>query len=335
MPGQKIFQKCVFFSILNCWAGVSLANPQVPIFAAELSDNISQYCETNNCLTHHLDNQTLTNIIAEHPESLSLQEALNLSEYEILVGSVVLDVDTNPEVVLEITTSWRGIPIDEINLSQKLNNAPDNQMVYEASAQVLANWVEHIQHFHVLDAELIYKTIGASNYEQELSLPSRIGDFELEQRALYRDPLQGSIARYTHPKFANAIVDISVYPVSPFTHATDVPDTDLMAAELDVEKQQLLALVNQAGITDYEISDIKLTQLGTAEQSLQGVILEVKLESDVEPVYSTQYLFKKGDKFVKLTGNFPNLLMQSVVEQSIAAIQVPPESEFMRSMRKG
>ncbi|MFC3122167.1 hypothetical protein [Agaribacter flavus] len=305
----------------------------MPFYAASLSTEAKEYCQSTQCNTHNFDKQALRQLIESNEYADDVREALALSEYEVLVGDTLIDVDGSPALLMEITTNWRGVPIDDLNITQNISLPLTTEKLNNAASKLLDTWVSHIRRAEVLDAERIYQTLGASNYQQELSIPAQIGDFALQQQALYRDPMQGSIARYEHPEYIDAIVDISVYPVSPFAYSKEMKDADLLAAELNSEHMQVQALVERAGINEYSISEIKPLTIKKNSKVLEGYAFQVELKNGLEPVYTTNYLFKKGDKFVKLSGNFPDMVMLPIVEQSIAKIEVPPESAFMRSMR--
>jgi hypothetical protein len=302
-----------------------------PVYAAQLSDEVISECESKSCTLNVLDAATLSNILNKHPMSMDVHEALNLSEYELLVSSALIETDTQrgeKALVLEMTTSWRGIPVDDFNLK-----VPHSDTLDATATAVLNQWVSSVQENEVFSAERIYKIIGASDYQNQMQLPETIGDFVRSQTALYHDPLQGSITRYLHPDFADAVVDVSVYPVSPFTH----PDKNLeesLSAEMQIERTQIQTLIEQAQMSDYLISEIQTTELTSASGPISGLAMEVALETQIDPVYSTQFLFTQNDKFVKLTGNLPKGMMLSLVNESVAQIKVPQESSFMQSMRQ-
>ncbi|MEM0911419.1 MAG: hypothetical protein AAGJ37_10620, partial [Pseudomonadota bacterium] len=259
-------------------------------------------------------------------------EALSLSEYQMLVGSALVNENQTPMLHLEITTSWRGVTIDEYNVSTPIT---DGNTVELVAGDILNHWISHVEFSDVLNAKIIYEALNASDYENQLKLPQHVGEFMIQQRALYRDPMQGSITRYVHPDFSDAVFDVSVYPISPFIHDSKLSDDELISAELGAEKRQLLLLIENADIPSYDISEIEDAQLIVSESSIKGFKLRVALNTEFEPAYSTQYVFRKGDKFIKLTGNFPDNVMQSLVKQSLPQIIVPPESAFMKAMRSG
>ncbi|GEM_PF-2718208 len=305
---------------------------EFPILNSEVSDLVNDVCESTTCVKNVLDEQTIDGILMQHASAPQIAEALSLSEYQVLVGSALENKNKSPMLHLEITTSWRGVPIDEYNVSTPVK---DDSSVELTAKEIFNHWVSHVEYSDVLNAKIIYRALNASDYENQLKLPSTVGEFMMQQRALYRDPMQGSITRYVHPEYSDAVFDVSVYPISPFVHNVDLSDDELISAELGAEKQQLMLLIEGSDIPGYNISEIEDAQLDVSESSYKGYKLKVALNTEFEPAYSTQYVFKKGDKFVKLTGNFPDRVMEMLVKQSLPQIIVPPESAFMKAMRNG
>lgn len=305
---------------------------QFPVQKNQVSQLIKDMCEKTACVENILDEQTIISFLSQHTAAKQIAEAFSLSEYQVLVASALVNKQQSPMLHLEITTSWRGVPIDEYNVSTPV--AEDNTVTTVAD-EVLGHWITHVEFSDVLNARIIYEALNASDYENQLELPNTIGDFTMQQRALYRDPMQGTIARYVHPEYSDAVFDVSVYPISPFVHGNELSDEELISAELGAEKQQLMLLIEGSDIPSYDISDIEDAQLMTSDASYKGFKLRVALNTDFEPAYSTQYVFRQGDKFVKLTGNFPDKVMESLVLKSLPLIIVPPESAFMKAMRNG
>jgi hypothetical protein len=304
-----------------------------PVYAAQLSDKVLEHCEIKSCDMNVLDATALSQMLNEHVLKDEVNEALTLSQYELLVSSALIKNSSakNPAantLVLEMSTSWRGIIVDDYNVETLI----DSNLEDTARALVDA-WVVRVQQSDVFSAERIYHTIGASDYQNQMQLPEKIGDFVRSQSALYHDPLQGIITRYLHPDFADAVVDVSVYPVSPFTHANQDFSMNL-SAEMQIEKTQIEALIKQAKMQDYLISEIQSTALGSAQSTISGLAMEVALETQIDPIYSTQILFTQNDKFIKLTGNVPKQMMLALANESVEQIKVPQESAFMQSMRQ-
>ncbi|WP_371196148.1 hypothetical protein [Glaciecola sp. SC05] len=330
----KSAKVCASITLLfSCFLTQAETSNSWPVFAAQLSDGILQICETQHCELNVLDSQTLEAILNQHPLSLEIFEALTLSEYELLVSSAA--ISSSPEaadahsktLVLEMTTSWRGIPVDDFNITSEFEGS-----VNEAAELQINAWVDRVQNDGVFEAQRIYQKIGASDYHQHMQLPEKIGDFIFTETALYHDPMQGSISRYIHPLFADAVVDVSVYPVSPFIHKTQ--GAAPLESEMAIEKSHIQQLILQAQLDDYQISDIQSTQFTSTLGEMKGLSMEVALQTRVDPIYSTQFLFTKNDKFIKVTGNLPKTMMLALVQESIGQITVPQESTFMQSMRQ-
>ena len=316
---------------------------EMPIYAAYISDDLASQCEHSECQLNTFDAQALLSIMSSLPSSMLIEEALSVSEYEVLIGNALVNINQQTqeaELVLEITTSWRKVPIDDLVLrhSTLLENTE------QAAKTLLAKWAQHIEQNLVLEADKIYQTLGASDYANELQVPENIGDFKRLESAVYRDPLLGSITRYTHPRFDTAIVDISVYPYSPFLKSVANIKTEQdyvqngshwLQLEMENEITQIKELIEQAKIQDFSISSIQPAVIVVNGKSIEGFRLEVLLHTQTDPVYSTQYVFQQNDKIIKLTGNLPEYLMNTLVTESMSQIKVPNESSFMRSLRQG
>lgn len=323
--------------ILSTLFFTNTASAELPVYAAYVSDHVKQQCKTSKCTLNPLDGETLTTLASQIDDAELLAEALALSDYEVLVGNALINVTENntAELILEITTSWRQVPIDDIELKAQINIDNINVSVQG----MLQKWQTHLETNKVLEAERIYQMLEASDYSQGLDVPDYIGDFVLQGSAVYRDPLLGSITRYVHSEFADAVVDISVYPFSPFTKpsldaTTNLPADDL-TSEMNNEVSQIRQLISQSNIRDFLISDIQKAKIQVAGQAVEGLRVEVSLNTDSDPVYSTQYLFKQNDKIIKLSGNLPQFMMSELVLESLPKIRVPAESVFMKGLRQG
>ena len=324
----------------------STVHAEMPIYAAYVSDEIHHTCQQKAlaaCQLNAFTGESLTAVVASLDSSLMIEDALSLSEYEVLIGNAVINIDEKTqegELVFEITTVWRQVPIDDLTLRQitPLSN------VEQTARNLLSQWSRHIQRNKVLEATKIYQVLGASDYSTELSVPRTIGDFRQQQSAVYRDPLLGSVTRYSHPRFDSAIVDISVYPFSPFagksTHenaSTNVVNDkqSRLHAEMENELAQIRQSIASAKIQDYSISSIHPAAITVNGSVLNGLRLEVLLHTQTDPQYSTQYIFEQNDKVIKLTGNLPEFMMEKIVTESLPQIKVPTESLFMRTLRQG
>lgn len=339
---------------LFCSTGV---NAEMPIYAAYVSDELAHDCQqqaANECQLNSFDGDELTVLVESLPSSMLIEDALSLSEYEVLIGNALININEHSqqgELVLEITTIWRQVPIDDIVIRRTIALGD----IEQAATAMLDEWAQHIQTNMVLEADKIYQVLGASNYGADLTVPKTIGDFVKLQSAVYRDPLLGSITRYSHPRFDSAVVDISVYPFSPFvelpshnddTNALDAYAQPILPAnirqsklplerEMENEIAQIRESIAQANIEDFTISSVYPATITVNGERLSGLRLEVLLHTKTDPQYSTQYIFQQNDKVIKLTGNLPEFMMSELVTESLPKIKVPGESSFMRALRQG
>lgn len=328
-------------------ASTSQSANQLPIYAAYISDSLQKQCDDSICNANIFDGNELSDIVASMPETQPLIQNLNASEYEVLIGNATIQNNNQDTVLyLEITTSWRNIPIDELVLTAPIKTSQNSSkfLLQQITANLLNEWVFHIDKNDVLSATTIYKTIGASNYKEDLHLPDSIGKFKLSQSALYHDPMKGTITRYSHPDFADAVFDISVYPFSSLKQNSllKINDnfqsepknpSDLLWIEMGLEREQVLELINSAEVSDFNITSIEKALFEVDGKDIEGLKFEVALNASSDPVYSTQFAFIQKDKIIKLIGNVPEYMMTELVNQSIGNIQVPNESEFMRLVR--
>lgn len=337
-----------YFSIIS-FLGLfysAAINAEMPIYAAYVSDELASTCAQHgqpSCQLNAFDGESLTASLLSLPSSMMIEDALSLSDYEVLIGNAVVNINHETqqgELVFEITTVWRQIPIDDFTLKQLTPLTHLDQ----AAHNILSQWASHIQTNEVLEANKIYHVLGASDYASELYVPRTIGDFVQQQSGVYRDPLLGSITRYSHPRFDSAIVDISVYPFSPFASAkyennsvsVNPTGSDVrLYSEMENEIVQIKQSIANANITDYSISTVHPATINVNGARLNGLRLEVLLHTQTDPQYSTQYIFTQNDKVIKLTGNLPDFMMADLVSESLPQIRVPGESSFMRTLRQG
>lgn len=316
----------------------------LPIYAAYVSENVNLECEYIKCELDALDSQTLSDIAATIADADVLKEALASSQYEVLIGNGLVNISEGTqqaELVLEITTSWRNVPIDDL----VLRSITTTEQINIAAKHLLEVWAKHLEANQVLEANKIYEVLGASDYSKELKVPNEIGEFVLVQSAVYRDPLLGSISRYIHPQFGDAIVDISVYPFSQFSHIDKQQESTAQSAqigthawlkvEMENELAQIQSLISQANIEHFTISEIQPAEIKYNGQAYKGLRIAVLLNPNDDPFYSTQYVFQQNDKIIKLTGNLPESMMNVLVSESLPKIVVPGESAFMQSLRGG
>lgn len=328
----------------------------LPVYAAYLSDEHLQVCESTTCVTNLYDGNELSSLVARSTFANEVLAELLNTEYEVLIGNFLIEKSASShELVFDISINWRGILIDDKQFKLVFNNTQTmqqtkNSVPFKKSSEVAAlalleQWYEHITQASVLSATHIYQTIGASDYKNEMQVPERIGDFLLSESALYKDPMKGAITRYHHPDFDSAILDISIYPMSPFGNKTPLINSEApthisnheiesLYVDMGTERGKVIALIESSSLNDFSVSSIEPTSLMVNNNIVHGLAFEVAINEQTDPVYSTQFAFIQHDKIIKLSGNLPESMMRELVYQSMPYIKAPQESMFMKMIRQ-
>ena len=138
------------------------------------------------------------------------------------------------------------------------------------------------------------------------------------------------LARYLHPEFNEAIVDIAIYPVlAPLTGDT--------AQHISHELEDAVEQAKQIAVEHAMALDIRQHQKAfqVSNSTKRGVMSEIAAESDTgEVLYATIYIFQLEDKFVKFSTTFPSRIGNPLVIEALSQLAVPGESALMKALRK-
>ncbi len=320
-------------SSVDSETGKTNLSSSINIYAAELSDELKSSCKTNNalsCALNVVSQKELLNSIITADTSGAISVALDDNDYEVLIGSAMLRTTVNStpkrELILEVSTQWRGISIDDVKLSLVLSATQSREDISHATISLLSQWTKKALTAELFDAKYLYQFLGASDYQKELKVPSRIGDFELSRQHLYKDPMKGMLSRYIHKDFELAVFDIYVYPLKTSDSIAAESRNELLREQNDI--QTISQSLGEAALTMtdiYELESINGTQIFAFEASLQ---------TKSDPMFATQYIFVKNDKVVKFSANVPARITDTLIAQAIVAIQVPAASSLMQQMRE-
>jgi len=307
------------------------------VYAAYASDELVEECTTvspQTCLLNHVSQSqytvALVEGVANHmwSDADSLVDVLSQGEYELLASAVRYSNNNDTLIHFEYTLNWRGIPIFESRITQ-----PEAMLMSSLSASI-NELLNQLQSDQVLSAEYLFAQLNASDYHHELTAPSNVDGFSLQQKALQADPTQGVVLRYTHDHYPNAIIDLFVYPVlePDFGHHPD----QALNKELDKDKHSIKQIASARNIQGVSISATKMVVLNDVNnqgEHILGVQFEAQAEETNEPLHTTQYLFIKEDKFVKFSANIPAQYTQKMVEQVMKNLSVPKASKIMDAFR--
>ena len=287
----------------------------------------------------------------------------NESDYELLIANVAKQGETlNPNKKLsaelseepskepskekhftELTLQWRGIEIDSLVIASQVNS---NEASTEKAIEPLVSWYKHATENGLFTPTFLYRALNASDYAEHLSVPESLGDFTRLDTQLYPDPFKGSITRYTHPSFEDALVDVTVYPILAKLD-TNAPSNKASTADTSTENSARTdALLHQQLDEDWNKADhvanarnLILSQpqpisAFNVKGFANGWRLSLKADSPVDdPIFATTYVFTRNDKIVKVATTFPSDFSDDLANELIAHITVPEESMLMQQVR--
>ncbi|MFS1703102.1 hypothetical protein [Alteromonas sp. AMM-1] len=264
----------------------------------------------------------------------SLSPSVSRHDYELLIGNQLTQATPNASFtglrksITEFSVEWRGVAIDSFSVEYwHANNA---QVATEDINQIVLTWWQHVEQEKVFSANFLYASMGASDYNTLLTLPDAIDTFMLSQRYMYPDPFRGIIARYTHPEFEEAILDIAIYPILSVLTA---PSEELVNAELKkaVDTANDVAKARAMAVTMQQLN----TPFASELLPNRGVMAEMFAESENgESLFASIYVFQMEDKFVKFSTTFPARIGDPLVKAALPQLRVPPESELMKEIRR-
>ncbi|BFM10671.1 hypothetical protein R50072_08240 [Simiduia litorea] len=241
----------------------------------------------------------------------------------------------------EATLRWRGIPLELITIetpfTQSLtlvNNTtdPHSQMAEAISAALL----EQLEAKDAFSVQFLAQRIGTSDYDNALIVPSQVGNYQLDQRAWHRHPLQGALVTYIDKDFQFDQFSLAIYPIKS-------TDWQHVKATLDKEANSLqkdMSLEARQQNVELRFSDIKRLVWPVNGKALDVYHMSAAHQTEAgEPLQTRIYLFLKEDKVVvsssTLAGeNAPIQAFEAATQQLARDIQVPAESLFMAKLRK-
>lgn len=324
--------------------------PPVSVFSSFLSDEQTNQCKNAHvCVEDFVSADVFFNAIKQKSQFMQLAASENGFDYEILIANAFTASGTdleqgnlggvNSHMITEIDIVWRGIPLSSYQFSiDDLSQTIGIEHKQKLADKTIQSLLDKSINDNVFSAEFLFDKLNASNYQKDLKLPSTINAFNLEDMQLYRDPLQGAVARYTHPDYEREVLDVFVYPIfspEPLKTESDLDaDSLTLSNELskDIDDIQLVAKARNIG--EVAISDIKRIDWHAEQRVFSGYYFGVEAQDDQgEPLYTTTYLFQSKDKFIKFSANFPDRIAKEMVKNALPQIEVPEASMLMQSLR--
>lgn len=300
-------------------------------FPSEALENVCRETNVNvqpTCIEDALSPDAFIGALQANVPFNALLPFEDNADYSLLIANLGQTFKNLPEQtqLAEFTLQWRGIEIDSFTVVQEhtQNAAPQ-----DVAAKMVDAWHNNVITNNVFTSPFLYHALNASDYENNLVVPERVGKFTRLDTQLYPDPFRGSITRYIHPAFEEALVDVTIYPI---LAALDSDTDTLLNAALnedwtragDVATAKNLQLSQTAPASPYVVSE-----------TLKGWRLGLKAESELEPtIFATTYVFQLSDKYIKIATTFPADFSDPIIDELVAQIAVPDESPLMIEIRK-
>lgn len=317
--------------------------PPVSVFSSYVSDAITQECAQDHirCVEDYITPENFYAAINSPERFLNAAASENGFDYEILIANMLLEDTSNKNLgatqslVSEFDVTWRSIPLGSYQMRHQINSETalptDKSRLAEA---FVTDFLQQSDSEHVFSANTLFEKLQASNYPQDLKLPDAIAAFELYDMQLYHDPLQGAVARYTHPEYPRDVLDVFVYPVFNDAITRVVTAEQQLSSELQKEIDDVELIVASREIEDVAISDIQAIDWQVDKRQYHGLYFDVvAADEDGEPMFATTYLFQSKDKFIKFSANFPGRVADQMVKGALPHIEVPDPSPLMKSLR--
>jgi hypothetical protein len=329
------------------------ATPAVAInvFSTYLTEAAAAQCKKMNierqaCRNDGISSMAFLSALQKLNVFSAMSPSASQYDYEVLIANQVARQDVSsslgsilhklfpntfalnwqPYFFSEITIQWRGVELHstviETSGTQQGNDS-------DLATSVIEQWWTQAQEQHLFSVNYLYAALGASDYFNALAIPETIGNFQLTEQQLHPDPFAGVIARYLHPEFSEAIIDLNVYPIlgtlsddlSPLLH------TELSKAQREAQ------LVADARGYQLIIND-PISQFSTNNGKQLGVRLGMEAETQApDTLYATLYLFIMEDKFIKISTTFPAHISDPLIADAVTKIRVPAESALMHQLR--
>ncbi|WP_163087797.1 hypothetical protein [Alteromonas profundi] len=308
-------------------------NVDISVFSTYPSDQVLARCKqavaAKECIQDSIAPEVFVKALSSRGWFNRVAAFSDALDYELLIAHTSGPSSSEDTIealhFTEVTLLWRGMEID----SRIIENAfPQDVNNLEKAVTVLTDWFHYSQHSALFTAAFLYSSLSASNYVDELVVPSTLGDFARLDTQLYPDPFKGVITRYTHREFEEALVDVTVYPIlAPLEHDKD----QILIKQLKADWEKAEAVAEHQALTLYKQPAAARYQ---ANSEHAGWRLGIKAESATQDtIYATTYVFQQHDKIVKIATTFPSTQSDPIANALIAQIAVPEESSLMMQVR--
>lgn len=262
------------------------------------------------------------------------------TEYSIAIataGRVTSEAPNAEKMTVEVTIYWQNFDIKKYtyklpHIIKKQRTIINNKTDQYFAQSLVSHIIADIQKDNIFSSDFLAKSLNASDYEKDLSVPTTISTFEYAGQFLYNNPLLGSVISYNNAKFHSDNIDLYVYPIR---NAYFNNSNELLTQESENIRADFTATAEQLEWSNINFSTNKPLNITTDSTPITGIYFEGEyLEKFGEKSFTSTYLFQLKDKFVKFRASFPASFITEHIKTIIGQIEVPNESPFMKKLRQ-
>jgi hypothetical protein len=235
---------------------------------------------------------------------------------------------------------WRGRQLETLNY--ELPFTPAMAVASDGSASVVSKSIathilRDVVHQRLFTPERVHAALDASDYDGTLIAPANIDTFTKYSLHKFVDPLLGVAIRYRHAEIEGGHIDVFVYPVraSRWPVAQPILEQESLAVRQDLDR------LTQQGIHQLvRLSDDEMLHWAGASGRVELLKFEGEFANrEFQPYDTSTYLYLEQDKLVKVRATNPRNVTapfdaDAFVKALMSSLQVPPESEYMKLVRK-
>ena len=330
-PSAELSEQCVIFSAQSALH-----------YCAENTVNTSHYWQALR-QSKMFDEVTFADKEAEFKVAISTVNLKNETAGDITQAAIsgasllLIPMTYESEMRAEVSLYWRDVKlkqyqyqlphISKVSLFSDVEQ-PDKDFANRLVSHIIADF----QQDEVFSSSLIAEALGATDYANDVVFPKRISEFEFAGHFAFFDPFLGVMATYLSAEYVNDKIDLFVYPI----RSVDLSNTDkLLDDEISNVKKEIEYVINKQDWQGLAFTEPKKMTLPHNGEMLKGVHFGGSFFSDLgEESYTSVYLFKYKDKFIKFRASFPSQFIGPHIESVLSDVSAPGESVFMANARK-
>ena len=338
--------------------------PPVAIYANQLSKDLQENCQAfanesvlNYCRINQIDTAYYTAQFVDSTLFSQVHEADDSTEYSIAVATASLDSESAGEisqaalsglslllipmtnemnVQAQVSIYWRNLKIKQYDydlpyVSQQSLFTDPKEANIQFSKSLVSHIIKDLQQDDTLSNGYLTRVLKSSNYEEDLTVPQEIANFDFMGQYIYNDPLLGSVSTYANRDYHSDKIDLYVYPIR---NVNLDNESELLAQESKHIESEFNSVAKQLEWTDVSFSAPKALTVTHEQQKVSGLYFQGEYQQKLgEKGFTSVYLFKLKDKFVKFRATFPEQFITQPISKIFSTIRVPDESTFMKELR--